>query len=125
MTRLIDADALCEEFKRRHKAALRWKEEAILADNEESKIRADAILTFLSEVKLTIDNAPTVEQPTGEWEIVDAEGGKIWNCVCTECGHDPQEYINGSENWWLTKYLPKFCPNCGVRIVNVKGGKKE
>lgn len=66
MTRLIDADALCEEFKRRQRAALRWKEEAILADNEESKIRADAILTFLSEVKLTIDNAPTVEITEGE-----------------------------------------------------------
>lgn len=63
------------------------------------------------------------ERPTGEWEIVDAEGSKIWNCVCTECGHDPQEYIGGTENWWLRKtHLPNFCPNCGVRIVNVKGG---
>lgn len=58
----------------------------------------------------------------GELEIVDAEGWKIWNCVCTECGHDPQEYIGGTENWWLRKqHLPNFCPNCGVRIVNVKG----
>lgn len=58
--RLGDLDALCDEFKRRQRAALRWKEEAILDDNEESKIRADAILSFLSEVKLTIDNAPTI-----------------------------------------------------------------
>ena len=61
-----------------------------------------------------LDNAPT-----GEWKIVDAENGKIWNCICTECGHDPREYINGSEDWWLRKPLPNFCPNCGVKM---KGG---
>lgn len=62
MTRLIDADALCEEFKKRQQAALRWKEKAILDGDEERSIRADATLAFLSEVKLTIDNAPTVEE---------------------------------------------------------------
>mgnify|MGYP007122035680 CR=1 FL=1 len=61
MTRLIDVDALCEEFKERQKAALRWKEKALLDGDEERSIRADATLAFLSEVKLTIDNAPTVE----------------------------------------------------------------
>lgn len=60
MTRLIDADGLCEEFKKRHRAALRWKEQAILDNDEERIIRSDATLAFLSEVKLTIDNAPTV-----------------------------------------------------------------
>lgn len=87
-----------------------------------------------------IANAPTIpneymrgyeaaerehKRPTGEWDIVDAEGGIIWDCVCTECGHDPQEYINGTEDWWLTKsHLPIFCPNCGARILKVKGGEK-
>ena len=60
--RLIDADKLCEEFKRRQTAALNWKEQAIMNDNPEAAIRADAVLAFLSEVKLTIDNAPTVER---------------------------------------------------------------
>lgn len=59
--RLIDADNLCEEFKQRQKAALNWKEQAIMNDNLEAEIRADAVLAFLSEVKLTIDNAPTIE----------------------------------------------------------------
>lgn len=59
--RLIDADKLCEEFKERQRAALRWKEKAILDGDEERQIRADATLAFLSEVKLTIDNAPTIE----------------------------------------------------------------
>ena len=58
--RLIDADKLCEEFKRRQRAALNWKQQAIMNDNLESEIRADAVLGFLSEVKLTIDNAPTI-----------------------------------------------------------------
>lgn len=59
--RPIDADALCEEFKARQRAALRWKERAIYDDDLEREIRADAILAFLSEVKLTIDKARTIE----------------------------------------------------------------
>ena len=59
--RLIDADALCEEFKERQQAALRWKEKAIHDGDEEIQIRADATLAFLCEVKLTIDKAPTFE----------------------------------------------------------------
>ena len=58
--RLIDAGKLCEEFKMRQKAALNWKEQAIMNDNLEAEIRADAVLAFLSEVKLTIEKAPTI-----------------------------------------------------------------
>lgn len=113
--RTIDADALKEAIKEivetEGKIDLKWSK-------------------GLNYSLKMIDNAPTVvaenatsDRPQGEWEIVDAEGTKIWNCVCTECGHDPQEYIGGSEDWWLRKtHLPNFCPNCGVRIVNVKGG---
>lgn len=60
MSDLISREYLYKEFKQRQNAALRWKEKAILDDDEERKIRADATLCFLSEVKLTIDNAPTV-----------------------------------------------------------------
>lgn len=67
MTRLINANALCKEFKKRQQAALRWKEKAILDCDEERQIRADATLAFLCEVKLTIDNAPTVEERSQEW----------------------------------------------------------
>lgn len=62
--KLIDAEKLCEEFKRRQTAALNWKETAIMNDDLEIEIRADAVLGFLSEVKLTIDKAPTVEAYT-------------------------------------------------------------
>lgn len=100
--RTIDADALCEEFKRRQRAALRWKEKAILADDEEIKIRADAVLAFLSEVKLTIDNAPTVEQPTGEWIDYSDTFYK-----CPECGY----------------LLEKYCPRCQNKVILPKGGE--
>lgn len=65
--RLIDANALCEEFKERQKAALRWKEKALLDGDEERIIRSDATLAFLTEVKLTIDNAPTIERSKDKW----------------------------------------------------------
>ena len=91
---------------------------------------------FTTGIIEAIDNAPTVcgnnpkwcencvskgkcasTRPHGEWEIVDAEGVKIWKCVCTECGHDPQECIAGTEDWWLRKYnLPNYCPNCGAKM---------
>ena len=58
--RTIDADALLADFKARAIKARNWKENAILNGNEEATIRADATIAFLTEVKLTIENAPTV-----------------------------------------------------------------
>lgn len=58
--RMIDADYLLKEFADRARAARNWKECALNNDNKEIAIRADAILSFLTEVKLTIDNAPTI-----------------------------------------------------------------
>lgn len=117
--RLIDADKLCEEFKRRQTAALNWKEQAIMNDDLEIEIRADAVLGFLSEVKLTIDKAPTVElfcsylsdgevrqpcveapckheRPTGEW--LEDSG----NIACSNC-----------HTIWLYRRT-NYCPNCGA-----------
>ena len=53
-------------------------------------------------------------RPKGHWILTDVEGNKVWHCHCSECGKDPQNYVGGSENWWLIKNnLPKFCPSCG------------
>ena len=58
---------------------------------------------------------------TGHWVLTDVEGNRIWHCSCSECGKDPQNYIGGSENWWLIKNnLPKFCPNCGADMREEK-----
>ena len=59
--RLINADALLADFKARAIKARNWKENAILNGNEEATIRADATIAFLTEVKLTIENAPTIQ----------------------------------------------------------------
>lgn len=50
----------------------------------------------------------------GKWIIDDEEHGRIWHCHCSNCKKDPQDYIGGSENWWLVR-LPDYCPNCGSK----------
>ena len=60
--RLVDADAFSEEMKKRQDAALEWRDDA---KDEMTAARADAVLSFLCEVKLTLDKLPTVipEEP--------------------------------------------------------------
>lgn len=69
---LISRKALIKEFAVRARAARNWKESAINNGNDESAIRADAILSFLTEVKLTIENAPNV-LPKSHGRLIDAD----------------------------------------------------
>lgn len=55
--RLIDADAFAAEMKKRREEAGKWLREA---KDHDVAIRADAVLSFLSEVKLTLDKATTI-----------------------------------------------------------------
>ena len=55
--RLIDADAFAAEMKKRQEEAGKWLREA---KDHETAVRADAVLSFLCEVKLTLDAVPTV-----------------------------------------------------------------
>lgn len=70
--RLIDADALLEEFKARAVRARNWKVNALNSGNEEAVIRADATLAFLTEVKLTIENTTTIDD-------LSEYSDKLWN----------------------------------------------
>ena len=57
-----------------------------------------------AEVKLTIDNAPTVERPIGEWafcEGVTTQG--YLKCSVCEYADFRKEYFN-------------YCPNCGAKM---------
>lgn len=55
------------------------------------------------------------KQKKGKWIIDDEEKGIIWHCHCSNCKKDPQDYIGGTENWWLVR-LPDHCPKCGVEM---------
>ena len=69
-----------------------------------------------------LNNAPTEDvRPVvrGEWVIDDKEGDKIWHCHCSNCQKDPQDYVGGTENWWLVR-LPDYCPNCGADMREVE-----
>lgn len=55
--RLVDADAFSEEMKKRQDAAWKWRGDA---KDEMTAARAGAVLSFLCEVKLTLDKLPTV-----------------------------------------------------------------
>jgi hypothetical protein len=62
--RLIDADAFTAEMKKRQEEAGKWLREA---KDRETAVRADAVLSFLCEVKLTLDDAPAIiEAEEGE-----------------------------------------------------------
>ena len=87
-------------------------------------ISRQAVLELIADYDLSMGQVvrgihalPSVtpqEPKTGHWDLTDVEGNKVWHCRCSECGKDPQDYISGSEDWWLIKNkLPKFCPSCG------------
>lgn len=66
------------------------------------------------------------ESKTGHWILTDIEDYRVWYCNCSECGKDPQDYIGGSEDWWLIRNnLPKFCPNCGAKMVEPQESKEK
>ena len=64
------------------------------------------VVTFDDIIDI-IDNAPTVEQPTGEWETFEKCG--MWHFLCRKCHHA-----------YTVKY--NFCPHCGEKK---EGGEGE
>lgn len=75
----------------------------------------ESIEALMAEGEIYDIDYPLEQKPkTGHWILTDVERNRIWGCKCSECGKDPQDYIYGSEDWWLTYgNLPKFCPTCG------------
>lgn len=138
--RLIDADAFAAEMKKRQDEAEKWLREA---KDKETAIRADAVLSFLCEVKLTLEKATAVdaatavmqigmtdyilEQGSGGACVAHAHGRWVWDAdgvdwgigewVCSACGVGP-------ETWWCAQedvnpYRfsgSRYCPNCGARM---------
>ena len=106
--RLIDADSLRIDFKKRVENCDKWIEQC--AGEELKQARAIATKGFLFEVIMTIDLAPTVTIPLAELdttndfaEWIDVNGdGSIMKC--SKCG----EEVCCKDN--------NFCPNCGARL---------
>ena len=105
MARLIDADALLADFKARAIKARNWKENAILNGNEEATIRADATIAFLTEVKLTIENAPTIDSLDLDVHI----GGRC-------CGKR-QRLLDElrPKGKWIERGNYVYCSNCNAQ----------
>lgn len=143
--RLIDADALKEDFKARLRKAQNWKENALNRGDDEIVIRADATISFICEVIMTINNAPTVEP--FEPDYVGAERLKARQRGYEEGYHNGMKigktlnpkikqgkWIKKVDNAGFVSYIcsvcgaeievedcsdDKFCFNCGAKM---KGG---
>ena len=103
---LISRSTLKEDMKSRISACNEWIEKA---KDKETKIRASTVKAFIAEVIMTINNAPTVERPHGEWKVYGKQGGIPITDMCSNCRYEMK--------WYKNKY--KFCPNCGA---DMKGG---
>lgn len=115
--RTIDADALKVYFESSIALCNEW---IATAKDKETKIRASAVKTFIGEVLIAINNAPTVcndnysmgyrdgvrkvlsERPQGHW-IVDEEHSITMTLYkCTNC-----DYFGGALHY-------NYCPHCGA-----------
>ena len=59
--RLIDADALSEEMKRRQDACEKWMHDAERLNDEDMIARANGAFSVFIETKLTLEKQPTVD----------------------------------------------------------------
>lgn len=94
--RLIDADALMEE----------WGKENIEIPLNKSSIVTCALHNVRQLLKL-IDDAPTIEPEPKHGRWIEERSGKALDLVryhCSECGR------------WQTWSNFPYCPNCGARM---------
>ena len=131
--RLIDADALKEDFKERLSNAHKWLEKA---KDEEIKIRANAVITYICEVIMTIDYAPTVEPSLNLKNITEEEIEKfkiLWQRANSKGllaikeerpqGKWEEPFEMNGKTYHKCNHchisselilIDKFCPNCGA-----------
>ena len=107
--RLIDAEALKEDFKSRLAKCNEWIEKA---KDKETKIRASAVKSFIGEVIMTIDNAPTVKT----YETFSYEKGFQDGEYCAEMKTPHNEWNNHTVACLLADLFgdPCACNHCGI-----------
>ena len=97
--RLIDADYLKRMF------------DVACGTNREVFNIADSVYNFAIK---TIDDAPTVERPHGEWEKPFLHSDGRWYHKCTNC------HVCSEVSILQDKYC-NFCVNCGA---DMRGGRE-
>lgn len=102
--RLIDADALMAECQLAQKQAERHGREYANAFYSASQ----DISTEWWCVEDMIENAPTVEERTGEWIHDGSDWTNRW--ICAKCGY----------KWFFDK--SNYCPNCGADMRGKQNG---
>lgn len=113
-------------FGGEHANFIKYAIEALEKEPCEDAISRQYVIEKLNRVNGTaesdklfeiVENAPsvTLTRKKGKWIIDDKEYNRIWHCHCSECKKEPQDYVGGSENWWLVQ-LPNYCPNCGLEM---------
>ena len=106
MKEYIEREAFAAEMKKRKDAAKEWLIEATGTDDADGKVRAETILSFLCEVKLTLDSIHAADvRPVvhGKWKNVKT------GYICTNCKKHP-----GTMHGKQGAFLSNFCPNCGA-----------
>lgn len=105
---LISRNDLKEDFKKRLSNAHKWLEKA---KDEETKIRANAVITYICEVIMTIDNAPTVE-PDNKYNIGFYDGFMSAKENIEKEPERPQgKWIRYRDNPHQPEHIK--CSNCG------------
>lgn len=102
MTDYISREAFAAEMKERQTEAGKWLREA---KDHDTAARADAVLSFLCEIKLTLDKTPAAdvrEVKRGKWENVEPN-------FMAKCSNCRRYYISRDQ-----KYEFHYCPNCGA-----------
>ena len=101
MSDYISREAFAAEMKERQTEAGKWLREA---KDHDTAVRADAVLSFLCEVKLTLDKIPAAdvrEARRGKWQSKTAAYGNYVMHICPFC-----------ESSYLFEH--NYCPNCGA-----------
>ena len=105
--RLIDADALQEEFEKLNEARYNWRNPS---EAQAERRGIDACLCALCD-------APTIEPVRhGKWVVKKYnQNYTYYRTECSLCGDRPLEH-------WGKEVLSDFCPWCGARM---DGGEDE
>ena len=123
----ISVATFAEEMKKRQDAAGKWLREA---KDHETAARADTVLSFLCEVKLTLDAIPAadvVERKRGEWVKARGSwftpgGDPVWECSLCGKGRHVYGIEHGTYGADIADGQWVSCPNCGADMRGESDG---